>query len=127
VLLAHVAAGQILGSETAKHWNFRAVCVDSLCQKFTCFPRAPCSFERGDFENLNRQRFSCASGARFPFYFAYQKYMLTLIEQPSIIEFVGTKPKRIEEYIGRVNSGGDALSVARMVSPAGWEEPTQTP
>jgi mannose-6-phosphate isomerase-like protein (cupin superfamily) len=53
--------------------------------------------------------------------------MPTLIEQPSVIESVGTKPKRIEEYIGRVNSGDDALSVARMVSPAGWEEPAQTP
>jgi mannose-6-phosphate isomerase-like protein (cupin superfamily) len=49
------------------------------------------------------------------------------IDQPSIIEAAGTKPKRIEEYIGRVNSDTDALSIARMVSPAGWKEPGQRP
>ena len=39
----------------------------------------------------------------------------------------GTKPKRIEEYIGRVNSGTAAVSVARMVSSPGWQEPGQRP
>jgi mannose-6-phosphate isomerase-like protein (cupin superfamily) len=39
----------------------------------------------------------------------------------------GNKPKRIEEYAGRVNSGHAAVSVARMTSPAGWEEPGQRP
>jgi mannose-6-phosphate isomerase-like protein (cupin superfamily) len=53
--------------------------------------------------------------------------MPTKISHPSIIEAAGTKPKRIEEYIGRVNSNTDAVSVARMVSPAGWQEPGQTP
>jgi len=53
--------------------------------------------------------------------------MPTKITQPSIIEAAGTKPKRIEEYIGRVNSNTDAVSVARMVSPAGWQEPGQCP
>jgi hypothetical protein len=53
--------------------------------------------------------------------------MPTLIEAPSIIEAAGNKPKRIEEYAGRVNSGHDAVSVARMRSPEGWEEPGQTP
>ena len=53
--------------------------------------------------------------------------MPTKIDHPSIIEAVGTKPKRIEEYIGRVNSGSTAVSVARMVSPAGWQEPGQRP
>jgi mannose-6-phosphate isomerase-like protein (cupin superfamily) len=49
------------------------------------------------------------------------------INQPSIIQAAGTKPKRIEEYIGRVNSNTGAVSVARMVSPAGWQEPGQCP
>lgn len=53
--------------------------------------------------------------------------MPTLIERPAVIESAGTKPKRIEEFAGRVNSGHSALSVARMRSPAGWEEPGQTP
>jgi quercetin dioxygenase-like cupin family protein len=53
--------------------------------------------------------------------------MPTLIEAPSIIEAAGTKPKRIEEYAGRVNSGHDAVSVARMKSPEGWVEPGQRP
>ncbi len=53
--------------------------------------------------------------------------MLTKIRQPSIIEAHGTKAKRIEEYIGRVNSGTASVSVARMVSPPGWMEPGQRP
>lgn len=39
----------------------------------------------------------------------------------------GNKPKRIEEYAGRVNSGHGAVSVAKMVSPEGWVEPGQRP
>lgn len=53
--------------------------------------------------------------------------MPRLIEQPTIIESAGNKPKRIEEYAGRVNSGHGAVSIARMRSPAGWEEPGQRP
>jgi mannose-6-phosphate isomerase-like protein (cupin superfamily) len=53
--------------------------------------------------------------------------MPRLIAQPTIIEAAGTKPKRIEEFAGRVNSGHGAVSVARMVSPEGWEEPGQRP
>ena len=53
--------------------------------------------------------------------------MPELIETPSVIEAVGTKPKRIEEYAGRVNTGHSGVSVARMVSPEGWLEPGQTP
>ena len=53
--------------------------------------------------------------------------MPILIEVPTVIESVGNKPKRIEEYVGRVNSATAALSIARMTSPAGWEEPGQTP
>ncbi len=53
--------------------------------------------------------------------------MIRFIEKPSIIEAAGNKPKRIEEYVGRVNSNTGALSIARMVSPQGWVEPAQTP
>jgi mannose-6-phosphate isomerase-like protein (cupin superfamily) len=53
--------------------------------------------------------------------------MPRLIEQATVIQAAGNKPKRIEEYIGRVNSGHTAISVARMVSPGGWEEPGQRP
>lgn len=53
--------------------------------------------------------------------------MPTLIRAPSVIEAVGSKPKRIEEYAGRVNTRHDSVSVARMVSPAGWAEPGQRP
>ena len=53
--------------------------------------------------------------------------MPTLIEAPTIIEAAGNKPKRIEEYAGRVNSGHTSLSVARMKSPGGWQEPGQRP
>src|SRR5262247_3204564 len=53
--------------------------------------------------------------------------MPTLISSPSIIQAAGTKPKRIEEFAGRVNSGHSSVSVARMVSPSGWQEPGQRP
>jgi mannose-6-phosphate isomerase-like protein (cupin superfamily) len=53
--------------------------------------------------------------------------MATHIKQPSVIEAAGNKPKRIEEFIGRVNSKTGAVSVARMQSPGGWVEPGQTP
>jgi quercetin dioxygenase-like cupin family protein len=53
--------------------------------------------------------------------------MPTLIESPTVIEAAGNLPKRIEELVGRVNTGHAQVSVARMKSPAGWEEPGQTP
>jgi mannose-6-phosphate isomerase-like protein (cupin superfamily) len=53
--------------------------------------------------------------------------MPRLIERPAIVTAVGTKPKHIEEFAGHVNSGHSAVSVARMVSPAGWQEPGQRP
>jgi quercetin dioxygenase-like cupin family protein len=53
--------------------------------------------------------------------------MPTLIPAPTIVQAAGSKPKRIEEYAGRVNSGDAHVSVARMVSPEGWEEPGQRP
>ena len=53
--------------------------------------------------------------------------MPTLIPHPTRIESAGTKPKVIEEYVGRVNTATAGISVARMQSPEGWEEPGQTP
>jgi mannose-6-phosphate isomerase-like protein (cupin superfamily) len=53
--------------------------------------------------------------------------MPRLIAQPTVIAAAGNKPKRIEEYAGRVNSGHSTVSVARMVSPQGWVEPGQRP
>jgi mannose-6-phosphate isomerase-like protein (cupin superfamily) len=51
----------------------------------------------------------------------------TRIDAPTRVRALGNKPKLIDEYIGRVNSGSTNLSVAHMRSPAGWEEPGQTP
>ena len=53
--------------------------------------------------------------------------MPDLIEGPSRVEAAGTKPKLIDEYVGRVNTGEDRVSVAHMRSPAGWVEPGQRP
>src|SRR5512134_3394945 len=53
--------------------------------------------------------------------------MPKLIEKPTVIAAAGNKPKQIQEFAGRVNSGHAAVSVARMISPAGWEEPGQRP
>jgi mannose-6-phosphate isomerase-like protein (cupin superfamily) len=50
-----------------------------------------------------------------------------LIEKPTIIAAAGNLPKRIAEYVGRVNSATEAASIARMESPEGWVEPAQTP
>ena len=53
--------------------------------------------------------------------------MPTLIAAPTRVEAAGNKPKLIDEYVGRVNSGTSAASVAHMRSPGGWKEPGQTP
>lgn len=53
--------------------------------------------------------------------------MPRLIQQPTIVKAAGNRPKRIEELVGRVNSGDAEISVARMTSPEGWAEPGQRP
>ena len=53
--------------------------------------------------------------------------MPTWIAGPTRVEAAGNKPKLIDEYIGRVNSATEAVSVAHMRSPGGWVEPGQTP
>lgn len=53
--------------------------------------------------------------------------MPTFIPAPTQITAAGNKPKLIREYIGRVNSQTETVSVAHMRSPSGWVEPGQTP
>lgn len=53
--------------------------------------------------------------------------MPRLIDAPAVVQAAGTKPKHIEEFAGRVNSGHTGVSVARMQSPSGWQEPGQRP
>ena len=53
--------------------------------------------------------------------------MPRIIDSPAVVEAAGTKPKIIEEYVGRVRTGESGISIARMRSPAGWEEPGQRP
>lgn len=53
--------------------------------------------------------------------------MPQLIPAPKLIEAAGNKPKLIREYVGRVNTGTSAVSIAHMSSPSGWVEPGQRP
>ena len=53
--------------------------------------------------------------------------MPRIIDSPAVVEAAGTRPKIIEEYVGRVRTGESGISIARMRSPAGWEEPGQRP
>ena len=53
--------------------------------------------------------------------------MPTMIASPSRITAAGNKPKLIDEFVGHVNTGTSAASVAHMRSPSGWQEPGQTP
>lgn len=53
--------------------------------------------------------------------------MPTHVAKPTVVEAAGNVPKTIREYIGRVNTGTDHVSVAHMSSPSGWVEPGQRP
>lgn len=53
--------------------------------------------------------------------------MIKLIQSPKLVKAAGNMPKAINEFFGRVNSQTSEISIARMKSPAGWEEPGQTP
>jgi mannose-6-phosphate isomerase-like protein (cupin superfamily) len=53
--------------------------------------------------------------------------MARLIDKPTVMAAVGNKPKRIEEFVGQVNTRTNQVSIARMHSSPGWEEPGQTP
>lgn len=49
------------------------------------------------------------------------------IEEPSRVPAAGDPPKLIDEYVGRITTGGSRLSIAHMRSPSGWAEPGQRP
>jgi mannose-6-phosphate isomerase-like protein (cupin superfamily) len=53
--------------------------------------------------------------------------MIKLIQSPKLVKAAGNIPKAINEFFGMVNSQNSEISIARMQSPAGWEEPGQTP
>ena len=53
--------------------------------------------------------------------------MVDLLAQPTVVESAGNLPKRIEEFVGRASTGEAGVSIARMTSPPGWEEPAQSP
>jgi quercetin dioxygenase-like cupin family protein len=53
--------------------------------------------------------------------------MPKLISSPMTVPAVGEPPKRIDEYVGRANTGDTKVSVAHMRSPKGWSEPGQRP
>jgi hypothetical protein len=53
--------------------------------------------------------------------------MPQLIKTPTRIQAHGQPPRTLEEFIGRVNSETESVSIARMISPSGWSEPGQTP
>lgn len=53
--------------------------------------------------------------------------MPRLIEKPALIQAAGHPPKTIREYVGRVNTGTEGVSIAHMVAPGGWVEPGQQP
>lgn len=53
--------------------------------------------------------------------------MSRLIAAPTVVPALGEPPKIIKEFVGRVNTSTESLSVAVMESPAGWTEPGQTP
>ncbi|MFN7992878.1 MAG: cupin [Bryobacteraceae bacterium] len=53
--------------------------------------------------------------------------MPKLIESPAVVPAAGNLTKHIAEFVGRVNSGTETVSIAQMRSPGGWIEPGQTP
>lgn len=77
----------------------------------------------GQGPNLDLAR--APEGSITPWYLEVS--MARLIENPTVIDCVGTKPKQIREYFGRVNSKDADVSIAHMLSPQGWEEPGQSP
>ncbi|HEX9092620.1 MAG TPA: cupin [Coriobacteriia bacterium] len=53
--------------------------------------------------------------------------MAALIQHATRVAAAGNRPKVIEEFVGRANTGTTGVSIARMRSPAGWQEPGQQP
>lgn len=76
-------------------------------------------------ESRSRLRVPCSQYTKLPP--GEFQHMPKFISKPTRIQAAGNKPKLIDEYIGRVNSKTDQVSVAQMRSPQGWVEPGQTP
>jgi len=76
--------------------------------------------ERALILSLSKDAFSAHSAVQWV-------PMPRLIAAPAVVAAAGSKPKKIEEFAGRVNSGHAGVSVARMTSPSGWVEPGQRP
>jgi hypothetical protein len=53
--------------------------------------------------------------------------MPVLMASPTRVASAGAPPKTIDEFVGRVSNGEARVSIARMRSPAGWQEPGQRP
>src|SRR5579885_1515012 len=68
-----------------------------------------------------------SANARKPTRSEQESVMARHLSGPTRIQAAGNKPKIIEEFIGRGNSGTAEVSIARMQSPGGWVEPGQTP
>jgi mannose-6-phosphate isomerase-like protein (cupin superfamily) len=58
---------------------------------------------------------------------AEESSMPQLIPAPTRVAAAGNPPKRIDEYVGRVNTQSAEVSIAHMRSPGGWTEPRQRP
>jgi mannose-6-phosphate isomerase-like protein (cupin superfamily) len=125
--------------------------VDILAEGFDIVPSQKKAVKKGGFplgsqgvqfisrrhkrlsENVSIPGSSNFPQVRFPaLYWYYGRtegatYVPTRIPAATRIQAAGNKPKLIDEYIGRVNSGTETVSVAHMRSPAGWVEPGQAP
>lgn len=53
--------------------------------------------------------------------------MPRVVKKPVTVAAAGEPPKTIEEFVGRLATGTESLSIARMKAPAGWVEPGQRP
>ena len=91
-------------------WSGRATKLDALRRKVIVKSPVRPAIEEGKFST---------TGPPAPFAPTWK--------WPAVVAAAGTKPKRIEEFAGRVNSGHAQVSVARMTSPSGWQEPGQRP
>src|SRR5207302_7317149 len=82
----------------------------------------PCSKCRRDTSHLILQLSADSAGPN-----RRRTDLPTLIERPTRVQAAGNLPKIIDEYVGHLNTRQSGISVAHMRSPAGWEEPGQTP
>jgi len=62
---------------------------------------------------------------KLSFVLSKQSEHFILSTEPAKIPIPGNKV--IEEFIGKMNTGTESVSVARMEAPPGWEEPEHTP